>query len=150
MLCAPAGITAENLVMPVVWRVSQPSHVHMSGQCGDSRLTWHGAHATGEGPLPAPGNRCFSSLRGKWQGGGSLSALPTTPVFISVFQWASRSADSLFIFSVCWEVHGVGVSKDFTASQQALNILVYTPTCNLSFFMMAVSCLQCLLSTWVT
>lgn len=150
MLCAPAGIRAENLVMPVVWRVSQPSHVHMSGQCGDSRLTWHGAHATGEGPLPAPGKRCFSSLRGKWQGEGSLSALPITPVFISVFQWASRSADSLFIFSVCWEVHGVGVSKGFTASQQALNILVYSPTCNLSFFMMAVSCLQCLLSTWVT
>lgn len=74
-LCAPAGII-ENMVIPMIWRVSQPSHVHMSGQCGDSRLTWRGAHATGEGPLPAPGRKCFSSLRGKWQGEGSLSALP--------------------------------------------------------------------------
>lgn len=45
-----------------------------------------------------------------------------------VFQWASRSADSLLIFSICWGVHGVGVSKGFIASQQALNALVYSPT----------------------
>lgn len=58
---------------------------------------------------------------------------PTTPLFISVFQWVSRSADSLLIFSVCWEVHGIGVSKGFIASQQALKVLVCSPTVILAF-----------------
>lgn len=58
---------------------------------------------------------------------------PTTPLFISVFQWASRSAHSLLVFSVCWGVHGIGVSKGFIISQQALKVLVYSPIVILAF-----------------
>lgn len=75
------------------------------------------------------------------------------PPLLYLSQFFSGHLDlqiQLFIFSVCWGVHGIGVSKGFIASQQALNILIYSPNCNHSFFMMAVSCLQCLLCTWVT
>lgn len=103
------------------------AHCHTSG---DSKLACHGSHATGECPLLAHRKRCLSSSLGRQVARKRKSFFPShrSTIYLS-FSVASRAADSPLIFSVCWGVHGAGVSKGCLASQQALNVSVYySPT----------------------
>lgn len=130
VLCAPAGITAESVVIPVVWRVSQPSHVHMSGQFGDSRLTWRGAHAaeralcqhTGRGVSPL----CEASGKEK------EVSQPFQPL-LCLSQFFCGHLD---LQIHCSYLAFVGDSMEFVSAKvllQALNVLVYSSSVILAF-----------------
>lgn len=136
VLCAPAGITAENLVIPMVWRVSQPLYVHMSGQCGDTGSP---------GLVHVPQERAFCQHLGRGvsllceASGKEKKVSQPFPPLLYLSQFFSGHPDL--------QIHGsyltfVGESMElcqqrFCCFPAGFKCLGMFSNCDLSFFMMA-------------